>query len=202
MTNGGAAGEYSANVLIQQLQQQQPPQQPPLPQRPSPLQNGSSLHQFLPGANGSTQQLQHGSNGSMQQQQQQQPGPSGSTQHSPRPRNHQHSVLAPAQSVSPRSQQRHSQFSNNPHRASTSSVNFSNPSPHPPPPSTASRSSLRQLRQQLPPPPPRPANDPRQEAGDSLQDRRDGSVDGRRGNEGEDVNQWVDLNFQPDSYNC
>lgn len=61
-----------------------------------------------------------------------------------------------------------------------------------PPTSTASRSSLQQLRQQLPPPPPRPVHEGRQEP-------RNGD---RNSVDGEQVDNWLDLNFKPDSYNC
>ena len=55
------------------------------------------------------------------------------------------------------------------------------------PHSSIPRSSLQQLRQRLPPPPPRPPPPP----------------DGRPGsNNPEGVHHWLDLNFQPDSYNC
>jgi len=54
------------------------------------------------------------------------------------------------------------------------------------PHSSIPRSSLQQLRQRLPPPPPRPP-----------------APDGRPGgNNPAGVHHWLDLNFQPDSYNC
>lgn len=179
LTNGGATatGDQAANGPV--LQQFGPSLQqqfgPSLQQHgPSLLQpNGMSLHH-----------QQHGPNSSLHQ--------------SPRPRNHQHSQLHASSAQSPlaqRSHQHHNQLPNN--QSSTTSANSSNLPP--PPPSAISRSSLQQLRQQLPPPPPRPAQDARQDA----RDGRHESGNARRGNEeGKDVDQWLDLNFRPDSHNC
>jgi len=59
--------------------------------------------------------------------------------------------------------------------------------------SSTSRSLLHQLRQQLPPPPPRPGADAAAEGAKASGEDASASVG---------VHHWLDLNFQPDSYNC
>jgi len=80
----------------------------------------------------------------------------------------------------------------------SSSMNAASPA-SPAPNSSTPRSSLQQLRQQLPPPPPRPGGgaggggggaERRPQANDSSSSSSTG------------VHHWLDLNFQPDSYNC
>lgn len=128
----------------------------------------------------------------------QQQTPNGSLHQSPRP-SQQHSQLASAQSPSAQRNRQHNRPTNHP-VPFAAIIASTAPTLHPPPlSSAASRSSLQQLRQQLPPPPPRPAQEGRQGPGhDAGNVRREASGN----DDGDGVHHWLNLNFQPDSYNC
>jgi len=67
-------------------------------------------------------------------------------------------------------------------------------------PASLPRSSLQQLRQQLPPPPPRPGGRSGDDGGPERHPVAAAHDSASAASTG--VHHWLDLNFQPDSYNC